>query len=121
MNRKPSQLVCQHLENISRRALEQFSDVIREYVRGRHGVYALYKGKRLYYVGRASNLRSRLKQHLGDRHAHTWDRLSIYLTIGGQHLRELEALVLRIASPRGNEMLPRFIRSQICAGYFAGR
>jgi len=112
MRGRPTQLVCQHLEGISRRALEQFSDVIREYVRGRHGVYALYKGNRLYYVGLASNLRRRLKQHLGDRHAHTWDRFSVYLTIGDEHLRELEALVLRIASPRGNEMLPRFVKSQ---------
>jgi hypothetical protein len=112
MRGRSTQLVCQHLEGISRRALEQFSDVIREYVRGRHGVYALYKGNRLYYVGLASNLRRRLKQHLGDRHAHTWDRFSVYLTIGDEHLRELEALVLRIASPRGNEMLPRFVKSQ---------
>jgi hypothetical protein len=36
----------------------------------------------------------------------------VYLTIGDEHLRELEALVLRIASPRGNEMLPRFVKSQ---------
>lgn len=112
MKRKSTQLVCQHLEGISRTALEKFPDVIREYVRGRHGVYALYKGKRLYYVGLASNLRRRLKQHIGDRHGSTWDRFSVYLTIGDQHLRELEALVLRIASPRGNEMRPRFVKSE---------
>jgi type I restriction-modification system DNA methylase subunit len=37
----------------------------------RHGVYALYRGNRLYYVGLASNLRSRLNTHLRDRHANT--------------------------------------------------
>lgn len=35
-------LVCQHLENISRQALEKYQHTIRQYVRNRHGVYALY-------------------------------------------------------------------------------
>jgi hypothetical protein len=38
---KPAQLVCQHLENISREALEKYQKIIRNYVRGRQGVYAL--------------------------------------------------------------------------------
>lgn len=62
------QLVCQHLEGASAKLFEQYADILREYVRGRHGVYALYKEDRLYYVGLAGNLRSRLKQHLRDRH-----------------------------------------------------
>lgn len=94
--------VCEHLENISRDALEQYQSVIRAYVRRRHGVYALYRRGKLYYVGLASNLKSRLKNHLKDRHGGSWDRFSIYLTIGDSHLRELEALVLRIVKPVGN-------------------
>jgi hypothetical protein len=39
--RKRLPLVCQHLENISRDALENYLDVIRTYVRHRQGVYAL--------------------------------------------------------------------------------
>lgn len=39
---KHASLVCQHLENISRQALEKYQHVIRQYVRNRHGVYALY-------------------------------------------------------------------------------
>lgn len=92
------QLVCQHLENISRDALENYQAVIKEFVKGRHGIYALYKKDKLYYVGLASNLRNRLKHHLRDRHAHTWDRFSVYLTIKDEHLKELESLILRIAS-----------------------
>lgn len=34
-------LVCQHLENISRQALEEYQHIIRQYVGQRHGVYAL--------------------------------------------------------------------------------
>jgi len=106
------QLVCQHLENISRDALEKYQGVIREYVKGRHGIYALFKKDKLYYVGLASNLRNRLKRHLSDRHARTWDRFSIYLTIKDEHLKELESLVLRIASPSGNKISGKFLRSQ---------
>jgi len=39
--KKRAQLVCQHLENISREALERHQEIIRQYVRGRQGVYAL--------------------------------------------------------------------------------
>jgi hypothetical protein len=107
-----SQLVCQHLENISRDALEKYQNIIREYVKGRHGVYALYKKGKLYYVGLASNLRSRLKHHLSDRHAESWDRFSIYFTISDDHMKELETLVLRISSPKGNIIAGTFMRSQ---------
>lgn len=100
---KRVQLVCQHLENISREALEQHQEIIRQYVRGRQGVYALYRRGKLYYVGLATNLRNRLKHHLKDRHGESWDRFSVYLTIGDHHLRELEALILRVVKPAGNK------------------
>ncbi len=106
------QFVCQHLEGISRKALETHQRAIQAYVRRRHGIYALYRKSRLYYVGLASNLRSRLNHHLRDRHAKTWDRFSVYLTIGDQHLRELEALVLRIAAPKGNLVKGKFAKSE---------
>ena len=77
MRTKKSHLVSQHMEGISAKALEQYQDIIREYIRGRHGIYALYKQERLYYVGLASNLRSRLKAHLRDRHKDLWDRFSV--------------------------------------------
>ena len=43
MAKKQSQLVCQHLENVSPRMLEEYRDVIRDFVRGRNGIYALYR------------------------------------------------------------------------------
>lgn len=110
MKRRP--LVCQHLERVSRSALERYQPIIREYVRGRHGVYALYRKGRLYYVGLASNLRRRLKSHLKDKHGSSWDKFSIYLTIGDAHLKELESLLLRIAEPSGNSVSGKFARSE---------
>jgi hypothetical protein len=105
-------LVCQHLENISRDALKKHQDVIRNYVRGRHGVYALYKGDRLYYVGLATNLRGRLATHMRNQHGQSWDRFSVYLTIGDRSLRELEALLLRIVKPKGNNQIGKFAKSE---------
>jgi hypothetical protein len=111
MSRKTS-LVSQYLENISRRALEKYQAIIRGYARRRPGVYALYRRGKLYYVGLASNLRSRLKMHLRDRHRDSWDRFSVYLTIGEAHLRELESLILRIVKPKGNKKAGKFRRSE---------
>ena len=51
MRANKGQLVSQHLENISRTALEKYQELLKEYVKGRHGVYALYSEDHLYYVG----------------------------------------------------------------------
>ncbi len=109
---KRTPLVCQHLENVSRDALEQHQDIVRQYVRHRQGVYALYRRGKLYYVGLASNLRTRLGHHLKDRHHDSWDRFSVYLTIGDSHLRELESLILRIVKPPGNKQQGEFAKSE---------
>jgi hypothetical protein len=118
MRGRGGQLVVQHVERMARRILEEHPDVVREYVKGKRGVYALYRGPRLYYVGLASNLRSRLRAHLRDRHAAAWDCFSLYLTEGDEHLRELEALILRIAMPHGNRSKTKFARSQDLWRYF---
>lgn len=109
---KQKPLVCKHLENISGDVLSRYRNVIRDFVKGQHGVYALYQKSRLQYVGLASNLRSRLGQHLKDRHAGTWDSFSVYLTVTDEHLRELESLVLRIAATRGNKLVGQFFNSE---------
>lgn len=114
-----SHLVCQHLENISREALEKHQDIIRQYVRRRQGVYALYRRGKLYYVGLASNLRPRLSHHLKDRHRNSWDRFSVYITIGDHHLKELESLILRIVQPKGNRVAGKFPRSEDIRRRFA--
>ena len=104
--------MCQHLENVAGDVLEKYADIIRAYVRRRVGIYALYRKGKLYYVGLAGNLRTRLKQHLRDRHKGLWDRFSVYLTIDDNHLRELESLVLRTMRPPGNKQRGKFARSE---------
>lgn len=112
VSRKAKPLVIEHLEGISRAAISRYPDIITEFVRRKSGVYALYRGEALYYVGLARNLRSRLHGHLRDRHAEAWDRFNVYLTQGDEHLKELESLVLRIAAPVGNRVAGKFMNSQ---------
>jgi hypothetical protein len=109
---KKKPLVSQHLENISREALEKYQDIVRRYVRNRQGVYALYRRNKLYYIGLAGNLRSRLTQHLRDHHKESWDGFSVYLTIGDSHLKELESLVLRVVKPTGNKIKGKYLKSE---------
>jgi hypothetical protein len=110
--RKRSALVSQYLEGISRTALAEYQPFFREQARRRNGVYALYRRKKLYYVGLARDLRGRLKTHLRDKHGESWDRFSMYLTVGDDHIKELESLVLRIVRPTGNRQGGKFAKAQ---------
>ena len=110
--RKRSALVSQYLEGISRTALEEYQPFFREQAKRRNGVYALYRRKKLYYVGLARDLRGRLKTHLRDKHGESWDRFSMYLTVGDDHIKELESLVLRIVRPAGNRQSGKFAKAQ---------
>lgn len=106
--KRTNHLVCEYLESIDRKMLVEYQDLIREFIKGHQGIYALYKGDELYYVGLATNLRSRLKAHLRDRHKHSWNRFSVYLVIENKHVKELESLFLRILLPKGNAQKGKF-------------
>jgi hypothetical protein len=105
-------LLVQHLEQLSGRVLEDYPESVNNLIRRQSGVYALYRRNKLYYVGLASNLMRRLKQHLKDRHRGSWDRFSVYLTARSEHMRELESLVLRIVGPTGNAVKGRLTASK---------
>lgn len=110
--RRREALVHQHLENVSRDLLEQHPELVREFIGRNAGIYALYRKGKLYYVGLATALRGRLKAHVRNRHGNSWDRFSIYLTIKDQHLREIEALLLRIANPPGARQRGKLAQSK---------
>jgi hypothetical protein len=115
--KKQKHLVIQHLENISGQVLDDFPEVIKSIIKGKAGVYALYHKQKLYYVGLATNLMSRLKIHLRDRHRGAWDRFSVFLTMHNEHMKELESLLLRINQPNGNKVGGKFIKSQNLRSY----
>ena len=95
-------LVSGFLERISSDVFSNYPRELTDLVGASHGVYALYTGDLLYYVGLAKDLRRRIKDHLMDRHKGRWDRFSLYLVRRESHIAEMESLILRIADPRGN-------------------
>ncbi len=112
MRRKPNGIVNSYFERVSWQVLDKFRPIVREMTRGHAGVYALYKGDKLYYVGLASNLMGRVNAHLKDRHKGKWDRFSVYLTTLDDHIRPLEALMLRVINPKGNKVRGRLAGAQ---------
>ena len=66
----------------------------------------------IYYVGLASSLRSRLADHLRDHHHGKWDQFDLYVIRKGKakYLRELEALLIRVAKPTANKTEPKFVK-----------
>ncbi len=95
-----------------RSSFDSYHDEITKLIGKRHGVYALYRKGQLYYVGLAKNLRSRVRQHLRDKHAKKWDTFSLYLIKNVNYLKELESLIVHIAEPQGNVSRGRFARSE---------
>ncbi len=114
-------LVLQHLENVNGKLLVEYAPVVGDMIRGQSGVYALYRGENLYYVGLAVNLMRRLNQHRKDRHSGKWNRFSVYLMKQGEHIKELESLLLRIASPRGNRTSGRLVGAEDLRAPLRGR
>lgn len=100
-------LVLGYLEKVKSSVFSEFPKEITSLVAGKHGVYALYKGDHLYYVGLASDLHRRVNHHLRDKHAGKWSSFSLYLIHKSDHIKELESLILRIADPKGNSVKGR--------------
>ena len=100
--RSNEKLITACLEGISKRVFSNYSPQITQLAGEKPGIYALYKRDKLYYVGLATDLKRRLKHHLADQHAKYWDTFSLYLVHREAHLKDLEAMTIRIAKPEGN-------------------
>ena len=105
--RIPRSLVINRLELVSKDAFRKYFSAITELIGSSPGIYALYDGENLYYVGKSSELRKRVKQHLRDRHLASWTHFSLYLVRKAEHISEIESLLVRIASPKGNRVIPK--------------
>ena len=79
-----------------------FKQGLDEIMRGYAGVYALYKKKKLYYVGLATNLYWRIRGHTRNKHRGKWDSFAIFRINRVRYLKDIETLLLRVAVPRGN-------------------
>jgi hypothetical protein len=104
---KTRPLVVNRLENISKDIFRQYYAQITELVGDSPGIYALNDGAELYYVGKSTELRKRVRHHLKDRHLASWTHFSLYLARREEHIHEIESLLVRIANPKGNRVIPR--------------
>jgi hypothetical protein len=104
---KTPSLVVERLEMVSKTLFKQYFDLITDLVGSCHGIYALYDGTDLYYVGKSTDLRKRVRAHLRDRHLANWTHFSLYLVRSANHLDDMESLLVRIANPKGNRVAPR--------------
>jgi len=81
-----------------------FKEGLQQIMRNYAGVYALYRGKKLHYVGLARNLYWRLLGHTKNRHKGKWDRFAIFRVDRVRYLKDIETLLLRVAAPPGNKV-----------------
>jgi hypothetical protein len=101
-------LVKGYLEKKDRFGFDLLLPTYRKIIGGSSGIYALYKGKKLYYVGIAQNLLSRVATHLRDKHKKKWDRVSFFVIDRHRYSKDIETLILRIAEPKGNGTRGKF-------------
>jgi len=102
--RKSRPIITGHLEKIGSKVFDDYSSVITGLIKGHQGIYALYKKDRLYYVGLASNLKSRINAHKKDKHQGKWTHFSLYIIRKEDHIKEIESMILSIAYPKGNSI-----------------
>jgi hypothetical protein len=100
-------LVINRLERVSKDLFRKYYELITELVSKSPGVYALYDDDELYYVGKSTDLKKRVRQHLKDRHLKSWTHFSFYLVRRVEHIHEIESLIVRIANPKGNRVIPK--------------
>ena len=110
--RKTRAIVQGHLERINSQVFDNYRDQITDLIGKNHGVYALYRRSKLYYIGLAADLKGRIRTHLKDRHKGRWDHFSLYIIRKADHIRELESLLARIANPPGNKQMGKLGRSK---------
>jgi predicted GIY-YIG superfamily endonuclease len=81
-----------------------FEDKLKELMRRYAGIYALYKGKRLYYVGLSTDLHWRISRHATNRHAGRWDHFVVIRIKRVKYLKDIETLLHRLTDAPGNRV-----------------
>lgn len=86
---------------------ESFRKYLRKVMKDWCGIYVLYKGDEVYYVGQTNSSFWRLWTHFKrSANAGKWDKFSVF-RFNAKHLDSIETLLLHISKPKGNTNIPR--------------
>ena len=97
-----NKLVKRYLEH---KSPKQFLKLIK----GKTGVYILYKNNKVYYVGKSQrSVRGRIRNHATNKHKGKWNNFSFYQIKKKYYIRDIETLLLHIFTPPGNRDRGRF-------------
>ena len=100
-------LFSRKLERVSKEIFVRYSEELSDLVGTSNGVYALYDKNELYYVGKASDLKRRIRQHLKDRHLAQWTHFSLFLTDKSAYINDIESVIISVSNPKGNKAKPK--------------
>lgn len=81
-----------------------FKEWLKDVMHHKAGIYALYDGKELYYVGLTENLLGRIRAHLKDKHAGKWDSFTTFKITKVRYLKDIETLIHHIVDAPGNRV-----------------
>lgn len=98
-------LIAYQLSNVSIKLITKYGDFLLNKIGNRGGIYVLYRGNNIYYVGKDKHLGIRLKHHFKDRHKNKWNRFSVYVVDKPEYIAPLEKLLISLLKPKGNELL----------------
>ena len=76
-------------------------------MKGYSGIYALYNGVKLYRVGLATDLLSRVKTYFKPPHKDKWNQFAIFRIARAAYLKDIETVLLGITDPPGNKVKGR--------------
>jgi len=103
-------LVKGYLERVDRKAFEYLFKDFKKLLGDSSGIYGLYNGDKLYYVGISERLLDRVDWHTQDKHQYSWDNVSFFIIDKHNFSKDIETLILRLLpkSPKGNGTRGKF-------------
>lgn len=88
------------LDRKDRIGFELFLPKYRKVIAESSGIYVLYKGNKLVYIGVAQNLLNKTVWNLRDKNKKVWDKISLYVIEKHLFSKYLETINFRIAEPK---------------------
>jgi len=102
------EIVSTLLERIPADALDNVytEKRMKQLLKGVYGVYALFKGSTLYYIGQGDLYQRLLAHYKKDRHKDKWDTFTFAKLKYPEAKDELESLLISLTHPPGNRATP---------------